>query len=68
MGKSYGYRVALFRGEVAVFELFYDETGQVDGFTEAPVSPAAESIEGLRQELELMLKCLEQPVLDHPDG
>jgi hypothetical protein len=45
-------------------EAYYDKEGNVDGWTVEAIAPGGETIEELRTELQRMLKCLDQPVLD----
>lgn len=47
-----------------IHEVFYDANGKPDGWTVDPVAPQGESVEELAQELRMMLKATEQPVLD----
>jgi hypothetical protein len=47
----------------AVYEVFYDEKGKVEGWTAEPVSPGGETIEEVQQNLRWMMKAAKQPVL-----
>lgn len=49
----------------AVHEAFYKESLEPDSITENPITIYAESLEGLRQNLELILKALDKPILDY---
>jgi len=49
-----------------IHEVFYDEDGKVDGWTEDE-EIMGESLEELKQTLEWMLVCLDKPVLDYDD-
>lgn len=52
-------------GEVdfGVYEVYYDNEGRITAYTEDPVPAVCETIEELRQDLQRMLECLDNPVL-----
>lgn len=62
---SWNYRVILRDGEFAIYEVFYKEDGSIEGTTVDPVYPRAESLEGLREELERYSTALDKPVLPY---
>ena len=45
-----------------IIEVYYDDEGKVVGSTDA-VHPTGDSLEDLRQDLELMLRALDKPVI-----
>lgn len=63
----WNYRVFRDRdGQYAIREVFYSDDGRLEGWTEEPVYPRAESLAGLRTELEHYAAAMEMPVLDLP--
>jgi hypothetical protein len=46
-----------------IHEVYYEEDGGINGYTEEPVGVYSNSLEGLRETLEQMLKGLDKPVL-----
>ena len=48
----------------SIREVYYDATGKVNGWTENAIAPESNTIEGLLEILQLMLNCLDKPVLD----
>lgn len=62
---SWNYRVVLRDAEFAIHEVFYEEDGSINGMTVDPVYPRAESLEGLREELERYSTALDKPVLTY---
>ena len=61
---SWNYRVIRKDGELAVYSVYYDNAGEIDGYSLHPFSPAAEDLGGLRNELELMLESLNDEIID----
>ena len=53
---------------VAIHEVFYDDNGDVDGWTEGPCQPMGASPDGLLDDLKTMLEAFDQPVLDYETG
>lgn len=49
--------------EFSVREVFYNDDGSINGYTENPARVSGESMESLRQYLEWCLKSLDQPIL-----
>lgn len=47
----------------SIREVYYDENGKVDGYTQDAIDPGSDSIEGLREVLCRMLLALDKPVL-----
>ena len=67
----WNYRVVktVVNGEVgyAIHEAYYDDGSEPTSITEKPATIYAESLEGLRQELELMTKALDITIIEDPD-
>jgi hypothetical protein len=65
MTTSFGYRVVRKDGELAIYEIFYDQDGQIASFVMTPLSPATQTIDDLRHELEEMVRALDTPILEY---
>ena len=71
---SWNYRVVrteypnsmMYKSEqvLEIKEVYYDKDGNIKAFGEAPV-PYGESIEEVKECLDLMYKALEQPIVDY---
>ena len=48
-----------------IHETYYNKNGEVVGFTETPVDVAEYSLDDLRETLDLISECLDQPVLEY---
>jgi hypothetical protein len=48
----------------AIHEVYYDENGKVQGWTEEPIRILAESLEDLKVTAERLVECFDNPVLD----
>ena len=48
-----------------IHEVYYDKEGKVDGYTARGTSPCGNSLQELKEDLELMLNCLNKEVLDY---
>ena len=64
MNEPFGYRVLQRDGEVAVYEVFFDETGHPTSCTATPAAATA-TVDDLRHELEQMLQSLDVAVIDY---
>lgn len=64
---SWNFRVMEKDGEFAIYEVFYNDEGQVQGYTENPSFPRAESIEELKEDLERYAEAMSKPVLQYMD-
>jgi hypothetical protein len=60
----WNYRVVRKEGALAIHAVYYDDSGEVEGWSERPFSPVAESCDELRTNLELMLEALGKDVLN----
>lgn len=49
--------------EFTIVETYYDDEGNVDGWTDDPAWPTGLTLEDLRGELRLMLEATEKPLL-----
>lgn len=63
----WNYRVMSRDGELAIYEVHYDEGGRVVGYSAAPCFPAGETLEALKANCEQYLAALEAPVLSQAD-
>jgi hypothetical protein len=54
--------------EWSIHEVYYDDKGKIDGWTEESVGPHGESLDDLRRDLALMRKALTLPVLGQDTG
>lgn len=50
---------------LAVYAVYYDDGGNVEGYSENPFSPEADSLEELRTTLELLSASLEEDVIEY---
>jgi len=51
----WNYRVVVKDGNCSIYEVYYDDNGRIEAFTEEPVGPSGESLEELRQDLEYFI-------------
>jgi len=58
-------RVMLKDGHVAVHEVYYNDNGEVEGYTRDPVAPSGETLEELTETFEKFKRALTEPVLDY---
>lgn len=63
---SWNHRVVKTGRYYGIHEVFY-LNNEPDMITESPVAAAEEDVEELRETLTLMLKALDEPVLDYED-
>jgi len=49
----------------AIHEVFYDNDGVPNGCTEKPLEVLDEEVDGLKWQLEHMLKAFDKPILDY---
>ncbi|HLO92695.1 MAG TPA: hypothetical protein VK195_00125 [Burkholderiaceae bacterium] len=64
----WNYRVMNRDGELAIYEVYYDDEGRVRGHGSEPTFPAGDSIEALRANCALFLTALEKGVLVYAQG
>ena len=64
---TWSYRVVVRNGEYAIYEVYYDEVGNVSAFTDEPVYPTGESLEELGDDMQYYQQALRQPVLDYDE-
>lgn len=48
---TWNYRGMRFKGELAIYEVYYNEADKVCGYSEKPMSPRGESLEDLQEDL-----------------
>lgn len=53
--------------EFGIHEVYYNEDGSVKGYTENSLTPVVDNPEGLKQEIEIMLKAFDQKILEYKD-
>lgn len=64
---TWNYRVMRNGDLFAIHEVYYDENGKVEGYTQNPVCPSGESLEELKGDIEYYLEALNKPVLEYKD-
>ena len=64
---TWNYRIVMRNGEYAIYEVYYDDAGNVEAVTDAPVYPAGTSIEELGKDLKYYQQALQQPVLHYDE-
>jgi hypothetical protein len=64
---NWNYRVLDRNGELAIYEVFYDDDGAVIGHTEAPVFPHAECLQDLVDGVWSYSQALQKPVLPYDE-
>ena len=52
----------------SIREVYYDSSGGIECWTEKSIGPGGETLEELRDDLHLMLKAFELPILEMKDG
>jgi hypothetical protein len=60
---TWNYRVMNRDGELAIYSVYYSEDGTVNGYSENPTPPIAETHDELRDECRRYLAALDEPVL-----
>jgi hypothetical protein len=64
---TWNYRVLQHEGNFAIHEVYYED-GKPTSCTEDPVAPFGEdTVEELRRDMELMMRALNEPVLNYKD-
>lgn len=51
-----------------IHEVYYDDSGKIDGWSQGPIAPYGESIEELKADLSYLAAALEKPVLVDVNG
>jgi hypothetical protein len=67
---TWNYRVMKRKNEIgeyefAIYEVYYDETGNVSGWTENPLTPTCASEEDLLHELTIMIEAFKKETLNY---
>lgn len=52
----------------AIHEVYYDENGKVNGWTEDPIEIMEESLDDLKITIQRLEKCLNSPAIDYETG
>lgn len=52
----------------AIHEVYYDEDGKVNGWTEEPIRIMEESLDDLKVTLQRLIESLDKPVIDYDTG
>ena len=50
-------------GQLAVYSVYYDDRGKINGWSERPFSREADSLEELRTTLNLMIDALDKEII-----
>ena len=61
---SWEYRIGVTDGIYAIYEVYYNDGGEIDGMSLTPCCPEGETPEELKQDIELFREALEKPVLN----
>jgi hypothetical protein len=62
---SWNYRVILQDDYYSIHEVYYDDDGNIESWTEQPVGIGGETLEELKGDLEYYKHALEKPVLKY---
>lgn len=54
--------------EFGIYEVYYNNKGKVDGWTEDSVAPHGETLEELKKAFDLYKGALDKPALDYKTG
>jgi hypothetical protein len=65
---TWNHRVRLRNGWFEIVEAYYDADGKLEMQTVDAVSPGGETVDELRDELNRMLRALDEPVIDGGTG
>ena len=60
---SWNYRLIERDGLISIHEVYYNESGEPRAWTENPVAPFGETVEDVRECLNMMIQALGKPVL-----
>lgn len=53
--------------EFGIYEVFYNEDGTINGYTKDSLVPVVDSTEGLKYEMEAMLKAFDNEVIQYEE-
>ena len=62
---TWNYRVMKRDGLLAIYSVYYDDGGIIQGWSVDPFSPEADDLEELRTTLELMLEALAEEIIEY---
>jgi len=58
--KTIGYSKPIYR----IHEVYYDDSGKIEGWTKEPVLPYGENVDELREDIYYFLQAFRQPILE----
>lgn len=64
---SWNYRVVRNEDGLRIFDVYYDESGKPIGSNAAPTHVYGDSVDDLREQMNLMLDALALPILEKTD-
>lgn len=53
--------------EFGIYEVYYNEDGSIQGYTKNSLTPVVDSPEGLKYELQVMLKAFDKKILEYQE-
>jgi hypothetical protein len=62
---TWEYRVMCYKGGLAIYEVYYNEDGEVNGYSEIPVSPRGETLDELSEDFIRYAEALTKAVLEY---
>lgn len=62
---TWNYRVLVKEGQYNIHEVYYDDDGNPEAFTEDSVGPSGGSLEELKEDVRYFSEALSLPVLDY---
>ena len=64
---SWNYRVMNKAGKLAIYSVYYNEAGKVEGYGIDPAFPLGETLEELKDCCEIYMEALKKPVLEYTE-
>ena len=61
---TWNYRVVNKNGNFGIYEVYYDENGKANAWSQDPMDPYGESLEELKADLKRMMMALERPLFE----
>ena len=70
---SWNYRIMkreISKGEFefGIYEVYYNEDGTINGYTKDSLVPVVDSADGLKHEMEIMMKAFDKVVLKYEES
>jgi hypothetical protein len=53
--------------EYGIYEVYYKENGEIEGYTQNSLTPTVHTPEGLKYELEMMMKAFDMETVDYTE-